>query len=64
MDLYVNADIRTGIATIHVAGYDKRCSPRRKAYRQRYCIGPLVDGPYPVVPQGGAPSKKREAANA
>ena len=45
VDLYVNADIRTGIATIHVGGYDRRCSPRRKAYWQRYCIGPLVDGP-------------------
>ena len=45
MNLYVNADIWTGIATIHFAGYDKRCSARRKAYRQWYWIGPLVDGP-------------------
>ena len=45
MDIYVNADIRTGIATIHVAGYYKRCTPRRKTYRQGYCLGPLVDGP-------------------
>ena len=97
MDLYVNADIRTGIDAIHVAGYDKLCRPRRKAYRQGCCMGPLVDGPdaeqaaedtrlkvrsckvccprerdakllsankYPVVPQGGASSKKGEAANA